>query len=187
MRIPGPRAQMEFRHHRPSDSAVLEDLFAAVFTESEGEEEGALIGNLVKEMLSSTDSQDLHGYVATADDQIVGAIFFSRLTFKEKIDAFIMAPVAIHKDYQGKGIGQALIGHGLCDMKDRGVQYVTTYGDPKFYSKVGFHPLSAELVKPPLELSQPGGWLGQSLDDTQTESIDGKCTCVAALDDQRYW
>jgi predicted N-acetyltransferase YhbS len=178
---------MEFRAHKPGDSSAIESLFVSVFSASEGELEGALIGNLARQLIASTDSRDLYGFVAVDGEQMVGALFFSRLTFEKDIDVFILAPVAVHTEYQGKGIGQALIAHALGEMKKKGVRVVTTYGDPAFYSKVGFHPLSQDLIKAPLELSQPAGWLGQSLTDESIEPIPGRCSCVKALDNPAYW
>lgn len=178
---------MKFRAHKSTDAAAIENLFVSVFTKSEGEQEGALIGNLAKALMASTDRRDLYGFVAVDGGQIVGAIFFSRLTFEQDMDVFILAPVAVRTEYQGMGIGQALIGFGLREMKRCWARVVTTYGDPAFYSKVGFHPLSQEVIKAPLELSQPEGWLGQSLTDDALQPIPGRCTCVKALDDPAYW
>jgi putative acetyltransferase len=178
---------IEFRAHQPGDSAAIEGLFVLVFSQSEGEQEGALIGNLAKELIAGTASRDLYGFVAVDRKQIVAAIFFSRLTFEKDMDVFILSPVAVHTDYQGLGIGQALITHGLREMQKRGVAFVTTYGDPSFYSKVGFHPISQDVIAAPLELSQPEGWLGQSLTDHSIESIPGNCTCVKALDNPAFW
>ena len=178
---------MEFRPHQPSDASEIEDLFVSVFSRSEGEAEGALIGNLAKDLIASTDSQDLYGFVAADGEPVVGAIFFSRLTFEQDVEVFILAPVAVHNDHQGRGIGQALITHGLREMKKIGVRLAITYGDPNFYSKVGFKPLSPEKVAPPLELSRPEGWLGQSLTDEAIEAIPGSCSCVKALDNSAYW
>ena len=178
---------MEYRAHKSSDSLVIETLFIAVFANSEGEQEGALIGKLVKELIASTDNRDLYGFVAVSEEQMVGTIFFSRLTFEKDIDVFILSPVAVHTDHQGMGIGQALITHGLHEIKKKGIVFVTTYGDPAFYSKVGFHQLSQDMIEAPLELSQPEGWLGQSLSDDSIETIPGHCSCVKALDNPVYW
>ncbi|KPJ77858.1 MAG: acetyltransferase [Deltaproteobacteria bacterium SG8_13] len=178
---------IEFRPHKPSDASAIEGLFRSVFTKSEGASEGALIGNLTKDLIAGTDSRDLYGFVAVHSEQMVGALFFSRLTFEKNIDVFILAPVAVHSDHQGMGIGQSMIAHGLREMKKRGVRIVTTYGDPGFYSKVGFHPLSQDMVEAPFELSQPEGWLGQSLTEDSIERILGRCSCAKALDNPAYW
>lgn len=90
--------------------------------------------------------------------------FFQPLAFRERTEAFILAPVAVHGDYQGKGIGQALIDHGLKDLKDRGVRLVLSYGDPRFHQKVGFRRISHEVVRAPSSsLSRKDGLASRSL------------------------
>ncbi len=179
--------KLDYRAFELTDATAVERLFVSVFSEAEGEQEGALIGNLVEDMMASTDSRDLYGFVAVGEKRILGAIFFTRLTFDEDINVFVMAPVAVRTDHQGMGIGQALITHGLREMEQKGVSYVTTYGDPSFYGKVGFQPISQDAIAAPLELSQPEGWLGQSLTEDEIEAILGKPTCVKALNDPAYW
>jgi predicted N-acetyltransferase YhbS len=179
---------VEFKSYASIESSEIECLFTAVFSDSEGEQEGALIGNLAKELIATTDRQNLHGFVAVDGEPVVGAILFSRLTFENNsIDTFILAPVAVRTDYQGKGIGQALIHYGLQELQQKGVSVVITYGDPAFYSKVGFQALSPDVIEPPLELSHPEGWLGQSLTGGAVGPISGACSCVMALDDPAYW
>lgn len=202
---------MEYRSARPAEAAAVEQLFAAVFSYAEGEEEGTLIGRLARELMTSTADDDIHVFVAVADrgdgsvpvddrsvavddeaadvdrGKIVGAVILSRLTFDPPLTAFILAPVAVHHERQGRGIGQALITHGLQELKAQGVRFVATYGDPAFYSKVGFRPIAADVIQPPYRLSQPEGWLGQSLTDAPLGSISGRCACVKALDDPVYW
>jgi len=53
----------------------------------------------------------------------------------------MLAPVAISTEHQGKGVVQALINHGLNELKNRSVAVAITYGDPSYYSKVGFRAL----------------------------------------------
>lgn len=178
---------MEYRDHRASDAEAIERLVVVAFSAAEGEEEGRRIGRLVRDLIAGTANRDLYGFVAVDREAVVGAIFFSRLTFERDIEIFLLSPVAVHPDWQGKGIGQALISHGLRALKDRGVQVVTTYGDPAFYGKVGFQPLSEEVLAAPVPLSHPSGWLEQSLTGESIEPISGGCRCVKALNDPVYW
>jgi putative acetyltransferase len=60
-------------------------------------------------------------------------------------------------------------------------------GDPGFYSKVGFRPITEKLVKAPLKLMYPEGWLGQSLLSDEIEPITGNSHCVDALNKPEYW
>ena len=98
-----------------------------------------------------------------------------------------MAPVAIHTDYQGRGIGQKLLNFGIMSLKEKGVELVMTYGDPRFYSKIGFHPVAVESITAPFKRNLPEGWLGQSLVSDSIEPIPGSSTCVKALSKREYW
>ena len=178
---------MQFRPHKPGDAPVIEGLFYSVFTRSEGEQEGVLVSSLAREMMVGTDSRDLYGFVADDNGMIAGAIFFSRLIFKDDPDVFILGPVAVRADQQGMGTGTALITHGLREMGKRGVRFVITYGDPAFYSRLGFQHISQDAIQAPHTLSQTEGWLGQSRADVRIETINGRCTCVKALDNPVYW
>jgi len=72
-------------------------------------------------------------------------------------------------------------------MKEKGTQIAVTYGDPAYYTKTGFEPLSQELIPPPLELSLPIGWLGQSLIEKPIPELPGPSRCVIAFNNPAYW
>ena len=99
----------------------------------------------------------------------------------------MLAPVAVSTGHQGKGIGQALINYGLNELKKRSASVAVTYGDPSFYSKVGFQALSEDIIQAPLELSMPAGWLGQSLSEDLIPAIKERPACVKQFNDPVYW
>ncbi len=162
-------------------------LFASVFTSSEGEKEGRLIGNLASELSSRIDNQEIICIGTYEKESIIGAIFFTRLRFNEGNQVYMLAPVAVSTKHQGKGVGQALINYGLNELKKRSVAVVITYGDPSFYSKVGFQPLSENIIQAPLKLSMPEGWLGQSLTEDPIPTVNDRPTCVKEFNDPTYW
>jgi len=178
---------MNLLPYSPSDTEEIKQLFTKVFSDSEGKSEGLVIGNLVYELMTGTDIQDLFGFVVTENEKIIGSIFFTRMTFESEVNAFILSPVAIDTNYQGKGFGQKLINFGINHLKENGVELVLTYGDPKFYSKVGFSLITEKLIKAPLALTYPEGWLGQSLVGDEIEAITGDSYCVEALNKAEYW
>ncbi|MBK5964551.1 GNAT family N-acetyltransferase [Thiocystis minor] len=164
------------------------DLFTATFTASEGMEEGALIGSLVLSLLRDTAETDRFVFTAEEDGRIIGGILFSRLTYEQDDrTVFILAPVAVATDQQGKGIGQRLLTHGLAELRGAGVDIAMTYGDPSFYAKVGFRPISEADAPAPLPLSRPEGWLGQSLTDRTMAPLKGPSRCFEALNDPLFW
>ncbi|MDY6978460.1 MAG: N-acetyltransferase [Pseudomonadota bacterium] len=178
---------MKLSSYKESDKYEIKQLFEDVFAESEGPEEGRLISGLVLDLLNTTKSQDIFGFVAREGEKITCGLFFTRLHFDGPIEAFILSPVAVKTECQGKGIGKKLINYGLEQLRDKGVKLVFTYGDPAFYSKVGFKQITEEVVQAPLPLSQPEGWLCQSLDGDEIKPVSGRPRCVEALNKPEYW
>jgi putative acetyltransferase len=165
----------------------LTNLFTSVFGLSEGEKEGELIGNLVSKLSAEIDNQEIICVGSCEGDVIIGSIFFTRLDFRELIDVYLLAPVAVRKEYQRMGVGQALINFGLNELKNRSVSVVITYGDPSYYSKVGFQSLSENLIQAPFKLLMPEGWLGQSLTEEPIPMIKEPPACVEAFNDPVFW
>ena len=178
---------MKLSQYNPGNIEEIKQLFIKTFSDSEGQSEGLLIGSLVYDLMTNTDAHDLYGFVATENGQIIGSIIFSRLTFESEVNAFLLSPVAIHTSYQGKGIGQKLINFGLNTLKENGVELAFTYGNPDFYSKVGFSLIAEKFVKAPLKLTYPEGWLGKSLVSDEIVPITGDSYCVEALNKSEYW
>ena len=179
--------EMEITAYTPNDVGKIEKLFASTFSASAGESEGAIVGGLAAELMRSTGKADLYGFVARDGVDLVGSILFSRMWFEREIDAFILAPVATRTDHQRQGVGQKLINFGLNVLKEDNVELVVTYGDPRFYSKVGFRVVSENRIPPPFKLSQPEGWMAQSLVGDLIDPIKGKSRCVEALNKPEYW
>jgi len=178
---------MNYQSLEKSKQEEVANLFTSVFTTSEGEKEGMLIGGLSSELASSIDNEETICFGAYENGSLIGSIFFTRLKFNDPIQVYMLAPVAVSTEHQGRGIGQALINYGLNELKKRSVSVVVTYGDPSFYSKVGFQALPEELIQAPQKLSMPFGWLGQSLTAEPIPAIDERPTCVKEFNDAVYW
>lgn len=178
---------MKFSLFKESKYQDVIDLFKRVFSSSEGEAEGQVIADFVASLIATTVSQDLIGCIAEENDIVVGCIFFSRLTVPNGQVAFILSPVAVSTDVQGTGIGQNLITYGLDHLKSLNVNLVFTYGDPSYYSKTGFGQINESVVKAPCPLSQPIGWLAQSLDGQLIQPMSGPTKCVEALNSPELW
>ncbi len=167
---------------------VIVQLFTDTFAASEGADEGALIGDLSRNLMQTTPENDLFVFLAHRDHTLVAAIIFSRLTYKaDDRSVFVLGPVAVATDQQGQGIGQAILQHGLGKLTQAGVDVAVTYGDPTYYSKVGFEPVSQDAVAAPFDLQYPQGWLAQSLTGGPLSTLAGPCTCVPAFDDPAFW
>lgn len=178
---------MQFSLFNESRSQEVIDLFKSVFSASESVEGGQVIADFVKDLIATTKSQDLIGCVVEEKETILGCIFFSRFIVPSGQDAFILSPVAVSTKVQGTGVGQKLIQYGLDHLRSLNVSLAFTYGDPSYYSKTGFVQIDEDTVKAPCPLSQPIGWLAQSLDGQKIQAMSGSTQCVEALNEPGLW
>lgn len=168
--------------------AQISALFRAVFGDAEGPDEGRIVGGLVDDLMRLTPEADLLVCVAEDGQRLVGCVIFSRLVFvSDPRQAFILSPAAVATDRQRSGVGRSLIGFGLAELRRRGVDVAVTYGDPDYYSKSGFRPVSETDAPPPYPLSQPHGWVAQSLSGAALTPFSGVSRSVEALSRQDVW
>ncbi|PMG98055.1 GNAT family N-acetyltransferase [Vibrio lentus] len=183
---------MKFRQYDSSEIETITQLFTQTFTDSEGENEGKTVGKLANDLLMTTDPTELLCFVAEddsieSDSTIVGAIIFTPLSFNDETKAYLLSPVAVSTQVQKRGIGQKLINFGLQALKEQGVELAVTYGDPSYYSRVGFEQITIEQIPVPFELSYPNGWLGQSLIGREIKVASQQSSCVKGLAHAEYW
>ena len=62
----------------------------------------------------------------------------------ETLPVLSFGPLSVLPQWQGKGVGSALVRHSLKRASELGFPAVLIYGDPAFYSRLGF--LAAEAV-----------------------------------------
>lgn len=173
--------------HEGREQSIV-DMCAATFETSDGADEGTRIRRLVTDLLGATPREDVEVFCAQEGPTLLGCIVFSRVRYdQDDRRVVVLAPVAVRTDRQGEGIGQRLLRYGLEQMRRGGVDVVVTYGDPAYYSKVGFRQVTEDDVPPPVPLSLPHGWLGQSLTGPHLEPLSGRCRCVPALHKPEYW
>ncbi len=179
---------MEFSSDPKGLEHQIINLFVSTFAAAEGLEEGALVGQLVKKLLFNTPQEDCHVFCALDGSKPLGCIAFSRMRYsRDPQTVFILSPVAVRTDQQNKGIGQALIKHGLEKLRESGVDVVMTYGDPNYYSKVGFQPISVDDAAAPFTLKYPQGWQALSLSGETLGPLQGTPHCVDALNSPELW
>lgn len=179
---------MIFTTGRCGREQALIDLFGATFTASDGADEGRLVGDVVRGLLAQTPADDIRVFRAEADGEVLGAAIFSRLTYREdRHRAVLLSPMAVATAHQRRGIGRALITHALGALRTEGGELAMTYGDPAYYRRVGFLPITGDRARAPRPLSQPQGWIAQSLTDEPMPALRGTPACVPALDRAELW
>jgi putative acetyltransferase len=90
--------------------------------------------------------------VAAIGNQVVGHILFSDLPILTEaglMPALSLAPMAVLPEFQGQGIGSALVRDGLAACRLQGHRIVIVVGHPHFYRRFGFSSERAKRLESP--------------------------------------
>ena len=112
-----------------------------VFTDSEGEESGILVMNLVKEIRSKKYYlPELELVMIDDNKSIIGYCMFSRFHIENKYDneLLLLSPVAVKTELQRQHISKELIEYGFIKAKELGYKVVIVEGNPLNYRSRGF-------------------------------------------------
>jgi predicted N-acetyltransferase YhbS len=172
---------MQCRRAINPDPAAFADVFLKSFTASEGAEEGGFVSALAADLIKTTPENDIAAFIAHEGDLCVGAVIFTRLYFPQTSRiVFLLSPMAVLPNHQGQGLI-------ACALSQLVGYIVVTYGDPAFYGKTGFATIDPAVLPAPYPLSQPQGWIAQSLTKAPILPLEGPATCAPALQNPAYW
>jgi putative acetyltransferase len=131
------------REERPADAAAIGEVARRAFRQ---EDEARLVGALRAEGYGRL------SLVATTGQQVIGHVLFSRIWIDRpqgRLDVVALAPLAVLPEFQGRGVGSALVGEGLARCREQGERLVLVLGDPVYYARFGFQvELAARLDCP---------------------------------------
>jgi putative acetyltransferase len=127
---------MELRPEREADRAAVADLLTAAFSAH-----GRAVATLADALRKSITADCGLSLVAEAEGQVVGHVMFSPSLLdapRRLVPVQVLSPVSVLPGWQGRGVGSALIRHGIDVMAARGVPVVFLEGDPGYYRRFGF-------------------------------------------------
>ncbi len=174
---------MQIRESSEGDKETIFNLHQSAF----GEVEGRAVATLAVDLLSDKTALPILSLVAESDSEIVGHILFTSVSVSDldASNAYILAPLAVAHNMQGKGVGTALINDGIEKLRARGADFVLVLGDPKYYHRTGF---SAEHhIKPPYQLDYPEAWMVQELRTDVLKDVRGTVQCAKSLSSPEHW
>jgi len=90
-------------------------------------------------------------FIARDDDNnIIAAISFWQIHIGDNgTRAALLGPLAVRPDWQGNGLGQALMAHGIKAAEKAGHQLIILVGDAPYYAKVGFKQVPVDQITMP--------------------------------------
>jgi len=126
---------MRLRSERSEDSAAIRDVLNASFKDP-------TVAQLVDLVRASDRWVPDLSIVAEVDRRVVGHVMLSYVTIEgdESWDVLSLAPLGVHPDHQGRGIGSALAEEALARAEARSEPLVVLEGHPGYYPRFGFEP-----------------------------------------------
>lgn len=124
---------------------------------------------------------------ARINQEVVGYILLSRM-FIENIDGRIpvlaLAPVAVHPDFQRRGIGSALIQEVIKAASERGEGAILLLGHREYYPRFGFSSSLVATIEHPFDKEH---FMGLELKPDTLRGIQGKVKYPKAFDLDPQW
>lgn len=129
---------MRLREEIPSDRESVRDIHLRAFGDH-----GLVVADLVDTLRDSVTSADGLSLVAEYDGRIAGHVMFTRSLLdapRRLVEVQVLSPLGVTPEHHKRGIGSALVRHGLKVLAERAVPVVFLEGDPVYYSRFGFTP-----------------------------------------------
>ena len=171
-------AELEIRESADQDRAAIEALYARAFPD---EDLLPLVRDLLRESALTL------SLVAVAESAVVGNVIFT----KGVVDgwegrAALLAPLAVEREHQKRGIGSRLVRAGLRRLEEEGTGLVFVLGDPAFYGRLGFRQETSVETPYPLPADWARAWQSRCLGDADAPA-GGKLSLPGFWLDPALW
>jgi len=176
---------MRIRTATPSDRDSVQSLYHAAFPPEEWE----AVAGLAVSLLSEDSDPETFALLAEVDGKMSGHIAFSPVSDRsvDNFQGYILAPLAVHPQFQKRGAGTRLIEAGIQRLTELGVDIAFVYGDPQFYGKFGFEADLASQYEAPYPLQFPFGWQARMIREGAEIPASARLTCVSSLSVPELW
>ena len=132
------RAGVQVRPERPNDRDAVRELQRRAFGDH-----GDDVAKLVDALRDTITSELGLSIVAEDGGEIIGHVMLTTSLLdapRRLVDVQVLSPLGVASEHQGRGVGSALVRHGLAAAAEQGAPLVFLEGDPGYYSRFGFAP-----------------------------------------------
>ncbi|MGW6196486.1 GNAT family N-acetyltransferase [Kribbella sp. NPDC055110] len=117
---------------------------------------GSVVADLVDTLRETITTEHGLSLVAGHNGHVVGHVMFTRSLLdadRRLVDVQVLSPLGVLPELHRRGVGSALVQHGLTVLKERAVPLVFLEGDPGYYSRFGFEAAGGlDFWKPSLRI-----------------------------------
>jgi putative acetyltransferase len=127
---------MDVREELLGDRQAVRDVHVRAFGDH-----GVVVADLVDSLRDTIAPDGGLSLVAEQGRQVVGHVMFTRSLLdsaRRLVDVQVLSPLAVLPELHRRGIGSALVRHGLGILAERAAPLVFLEGDPGYYSRFGF-------------------------------------------------
>ena len=147
-----PLPIVRYRPELPGEETEVRTVIEDAFGER-------VVADLADALRTSPDWIEGLSFVAERAGRLIGHILFTRSLLdapRRLVDVLVLSPVSVAPAFQGKGIGSALIRHGLEQVAKRHEPLVFLEGPPRYYRRFGFQPGRQHgFRRPSLRIPEP--------------------------------
>jgi putative acetyltransferase len=129
---------MDLREELPDDREAVRGVHVRAFGDH-----GPVVADLVDSLRDTITPGSGLSLVAELDGRIVGHVMFTRSLLdapRRLVDVQVLSPLGVLPEQHRRGVGSALVRHGVRTLAERAVPLVFLEGDPRYYSRFGFAP-----------------------------------------------
>jgi len=154
----------DIRSERESDVPAIEALNAESFGPGRFAKSAYRLRDGVTEVANLS-------FVAMEDGILRGSIRFWSVDVGSR-PALLLGPLAVQSDQRGRGIGIALMKHGIEQARKLGHHVIILVGDAPYYARVGFAPIPPGKIRFPGPVN-PARILGLALQEDALNGFSG--------------
>ncbi|WP_433219143.1 GNAT family N-acetyltransferase [Dactylosporangium sp. CS-047395] len=140
---------LTIRHERDDDHGSVREVQGQAFGD----------GDRVPGLVDALRALRPVSLVAVAGERVVGHVMLNpcRLDAPRRlVDVYSLSPLAVLPEFQGQGIGTALVARALEEAEGSGLPLVFLEGSPRYYGKRGFEDATELDFRPPTLRYPPG-------------------------------